>query len=1176
MTSLNVDRLRVFVSSTIKECAAERSRAREVIRLLNHEPVLFEDVGARPHPPPPVYRARLDISHIFVAIYRESYGWIAPDMDVSGIEDEFGLATARGMDRLVYVYQTPAFRDPKLQDLIDLAKNSGVVVARYTDAAHLADRLRNDLTATISGRFVDRPLALHAEPSASDVLTSLIPNRRHRLRRRAVEARVADTLRRAGRVLVTAPLGGGKTILTAQASAENGWLFVDAQRTEPPRLLARVANCLRHHLDLPAVMLTSEQAATQELLSTWDRAPEVTLVVDGASDPLALWDRVPATRRLVVTARHFLDVPPSTRCDIPCLTPEEVGAWSAAFRGRMPDPGEVAKLVERSGGNPLYLRFLALEEEASADLTLRELEIRAVRALPPRAREIIWYVAISPRRLSLEDLTALLQANDGSEAVAGHVASASGVVEQRGGLLGLVHEHFRETVASELREDSTRLAFFANRLGRHFEKREEHVAAFHVYVEGQEQHRADRVVGAAAYQAALMGGGAPAVAIFRRQADLAGQRGSAGIELHASLNLAWALRQCGGREEARFALDRARGLAAAGEDEFAIVRVKEAEVALGADDRPRSERVEDLERLRERCIEKGDSFSAARVGILLTVEYIAGGEHRKAADVAREVRAVFEDLGDEYGRRVARLNLASALSGIPGEEDEAGALAQELEQEIDPDKHPRERAVICNYLARYFRRAEDPERGTAFALEAIGIGEELRDVHVIAINRITVGNICRDQGKRAEALLEYHRASEAAVRGALRDSEAAATQLIASVYNDQGDHGRALVHALHAAAVGRMIGAQELIARADEERARAHGGLREQEGAVCAYADAAQAIGVVRPGGRAFVQLLLDGLHLCGTTGRDDLRVELLSRVFLESEDGDAIERDGIEVLCRTLPRIADGVVTVESLLGIVGLALSDVLASLPEVVRRRVVLQAVSGIMSEDEGGIWKKRMAAVAAILMSQDGSGLTLGDMVDIGEAVAGSSPTVYFRPYADGAAQWTVRLNIGDGAVISVQQMDDDPTTSRLAAMLALLLDGLDGAIREGLLDVERLPRDEALIVVASRREAEEQLGSGLWSGGPMSDGFAVSKSRDIGQGDQPPMLVVREEGFPAPWRPREEAVSDVHLVFGQVLERLVPHFLAEAIEPEILRGKIVELIRRLDYRGPSGGAVWGEE
>jgi hypothetical protein len=61
---------------------------------------------------------------------------------------------------------------------------------------------------------------------------------------------------------------------------------------------------------------------------------------------------------------------------------------------------------------------------------------------------------------------------------------------------------------------------------------------------------------------------------------------------------------------------------------------------------------------------------------------------------------------------------------------------------------------------------------------------------------------------------------------------------------------------------------------------------------------------------------------------------------------------------------------------------------------------------------------------------------------------------------------------------------------------------------------------------------------------MSGGFVVSESSDIARGDQPPMLVVREEEFPAAWRPTEELISDMHLLLGQVLARLVPHFLAK--------------------------------
>ena len=49
-------RLRVFVSSTIEELAAERIAARDAIETMQLVPVLFE-LGARPHPPQDVYRA---------------------------------------------------------------------------------------------------------------------------------------------------------------------------------------------------------------------------------------------------------------------------------------------------------------------------------------------------------------------------------------------------------------------------------------------------------------------------------------------------------------------------------------------------------------------------------------------------------------------------------------------------------------------------------------------------------------------------------------------------------------------------------------------------------------------------------------------------------------------------------------------------------------------------------------------------------------------------------------------------------------------------------------------------------------------------------------------------------------------------------------------------------------
>jgi len=81
-------RLRVFVSSTLKELEPERRVARAAIERMGLAPVMFE-LGARPHPPRDLYRSYLAQSDIFVGVYGERYGWVAPGETVSGLEDEY-------------------------------------------------------------------------------------------------------------------------------------------------------------------------------------------------------------------------------------------------------------------------------------------------------------------------------------------------------------------------------------------------------------------------------------------------------------------------------------------------------------------------------------------------------------------------------------------------------------------------------------------------------------------------------------------------------------------------------------------------------------------------------------------------------------------------------------------------------------------------------------------------------------------------------------------------------------------------------------------------------------------------------------------------------------------------------------------------------------------------------
>ena len=109
-------RLRAFVSSTLQELAEERAAARDAILQLRLAPVLFE-LGARPHPPQDLYRAYLDQSDIFIGIYWQKYGWVAPGETLSGLEDEYRLSGDK--PKLIYLKDPAPEREARLTALLE-------------------------------------------------------------------------------------------------------------------------------------------------------------------------------------------------------------------------------------------------------------------------------------------------------------------------------------------------------------------------------------------------------------------------------------------------------------------------------------------------------------------------------------------------------------------------------------------------------------------------------------------------------------------------------------------------------------------------------------------------------------------------------------------------------------------------------------------------------------------------------------------------------------------------------------------------------------------------------------------------------------------------------------------------------------------------------------------------
>src|SRR6266513_3636036 len=160
-------RVRVFVSSALEELAAERAAAQRAIRRLHLVPVWFES-GTRPHPPRSMYRAYLEHSQVFVGIYWQRYGWVAPGMEISGLEDEYRLAAGKPM--LLYLKHPAPGQEPRLTAMIDSIRAAGSVSYRaFATPRELERLLADDLAVLLSESFAGAAIGTGAELPAGTV-----------------------------------------------------------------------------------------------------------------------------------------------------------------------------------------------------------------------------------------------------------------------------------------------------------------------------------------------------------------------------------------------------------------------------------------------------------------------------------------------------------------------------------------------------------------------------------------------------------------------------------------------------------------------------------------------------------------------------------------------------------------------------------------------------------------------------------------------------------------------------------------------------------------------------------------------------------------------------------------------------------------------------------------------
>jgi predicted ATPase len=432
--------LRVFVSSTLGELADERRAARAAIEQLRLAPVMFE-LGARPHPPRKLYRSYLEQSDVFVGIYWERYGWIAPGEQISGLEDEYRLCDPR-MPKLIYLKDSSA-REERLQQLITaIQSDDNASYVHFATQEELHDHLVSDLATLLAERFQagsDLPSdPREVEPEESPVYEQVPPPYTPIVGRGSEIDDLIELLDgRKARVVSLVGTGGiGKSRLAIEVALRAGPRFADGV------VFVHLENVLDPKLLLPSIAQAlgigeSGEAPIEERLPVALAQRRVLIVldnfeqlVDAAPELVALYAAAP-NAVFLVTSRAVLRIrgeyvyelgglsTPSTeftptlaeaeRSEAVQLFTERARAAQGSFELTEVNAAAVVRICQQLEGSPLAIelaaaRVRALTPQAIVKRLDRPLALlaSASRDAPARQRTLEATIEWSAKLLTAE------------------------------------------------------------------------------------------------------------------------------------------------------------------------------------------------------------------------------------------------------------------------------------------------------------------------------------------------------------------------------------------------------------------------------------------------------------------------------------------------------------------------------------------------------------------------------------------------------------------------------------------------------------------------------------------------------------------------------------------------------------------------------------------------------
>ncbi|HET8872265.1 MAG TPA: AAA family ATPase, partial [Gaiellaceae bacterium] len=338
-------------------------------------------------------------SDIFIGLYWESYGWVAPEMSVSGLEDEFDLSGS--LPRLLYVKAPAPEREPRLADLLSRMENEASY-RRFRTATELGRLVRDDLATLLSERFSPAP----SPPRASGGRAGLPGITTPLIGREDAIDEVAGLFGREDIRLVTltGPGGVGKTRLAVAVGERMRHHFTSgvafarlAPVTEPEEVLARLGRAVGAEVagtDAPLDAL-AEHLGDGRWLLILDNLEQV---VDVARDLYELLARCPGVA-ILATSRFVLRMVSETEYPVdPLPLP--------------PDPGAVS--LDELASSPAVALFLDRARAVRRDFALTESNAQDVCEICRRLEGLPLAIELAAARLRLLEPGAVLRRLNGS------------------------------------------------------------------------------------------------------------------------------------------------------------------------------------------------------------------------------------------------------------------------------------------------------------------------------------------------------------------------------------------------------------------------------------------------------------------------------------------------------------------------------------------------------------------------------------------------------------------------------------------------------------------------------------------------------------------------------------------------------------------------------------------